>query len=147
MVYIYTFFVRLQNAPSFKFSDSVAASLPKDRCSDQASCWKRIQRQVQKVSCSCSEITSKLDHFTITGNSFFYHKTMQLLQDHSDWSSHVHKTPLQMRACSLCLPYYLFCLPPFSCSLKERIYLVSIHRVSLLDSRRLTWITVLCLLI
>ena len=39
-----------------------------------------------------------------------------LLRDHSVWSSHVHKTPLQMQACSL-FTSQLFCITIFSCSL------------------------------
>ena len=56
-----------------------------------------------------------------------------MLQDHSVWSSCVHKTPLQTRACSL-FTSQLFCTTIFSCSLisKERIYvdpsLCFIHR-------------------
>ena len=59
---------------------------------------------------------------------------VHLLRDYSVWSSHVHKTPLQMWECSL-FTSLLFCSTIFSCSLrlKERIYLVSIHCVSLLD--------------
>ena len=57
-----------------------------------------------------------------------------MLRDHSVWSSHLHKMPLQMRACSL-FTSQLFCITIISCSLtlKERISLVSIHCVSLLE--------------
>ena len=52
-----------------------------------------------------------------------------LLWDHSIWLSHVHKTPLQMRACSL-LTWQLFCINIISCSwkLKERICKVLTQR-------------------
>ena len=61
------------------------------------------------------------------------------------WSSHVHKTSLKIWACSL-FTLQLFCTSINSCSLtlQERIYLVSIHRVSLLDllaTINLYWLT------
>ena len=63
---------------------------------------------------------------------------LQLLRDHSFWSSHVHKTPLHTLACSL-FTSLLFCITIVSCSLtsQERIYvdplLCFIHRDTCYD--------------
>ena len=65
---------------------------------------------------------------------FCLHHNNLFVMRHFVWLSCVHKTPLQMWACSL-FTSHIFCITIISCSLtlKEKVFLVSIHCVSLFE--------------